>query len=493
MHRLQFFTQLFQHPDLYSVLVLTALGVVAVALVYLASRLDVTVILVTALMLEMFSGNWSLMGISIPLDRVVLVVALGALIIKGTGNVGERRIIWRPVHLALLCAAAWCAASGLIAGTITGHLGFYAFLDRFGLVPFALFCLAPVFFGTARQRNILLVGLVFMGLYLGLTGCLEGAHIYKLVFPRYIANPYNGIQFGRARGPILESTGDGFCIFVGAAASVIGLYRWRATWARALCLLAIGADGAAIFFTLTRGVWIGAFVGAVAAMMLTRQTRRILVPLLVAGAVAVAGTLAVSSSIRSEVLGRTTSESPVWDRQNTDLAAVRIIKDLPLTGVGWENFVNVSPNYMVQQATYPITGVGIEVHNVFLSHAAELGIPGLLLWLLAFGGAVRRGLLPGKRYARPRSQGPPDELQLWRAATFAVLLCFLVEADLAPFSQALPNSLLWALLGLCAAPYTSALSARFLHSRPEALDLAAAAPAADGSAGVAPEPQPAYV
>ncbi len=65
----------------------------------------------------------------------------------------------------------------------------------------------------------------------------------------------------------------------------------------------------------------------------------------------------------------------MWDRQNTDLAALRIMKEKPIFYIGWDNFLNVAPNYMLQQPNYPITGLGIEIHNVFLSHAADPGDP----------------------------------------------------------------------------------------------------------------------
>lgn len=200
MHKLQFITQAFQHPDASNVVVLVGLAIACLAAVYVASRTDVTVLLVAALMLEMFSGNWGLMGIPVPLDRVAMAIALGALVLKGARNVGARRLVLRPIHLALLSALAWCAISGIIVGTIKTSLGFYAFTDRFGLFPFLLFCLAPIFFGTTRQRNILLTALVGMGLYLGLTGCLEGIHLYKLLIPRYIANPNVGIHWGGQEG-----------------------------------------------------------------------------------------------------------------------------------------------------------------------------------------------------------------------------------------------------------------------------------------------------
>ncbi|MGH9106894.1 MAG: O-antigen ligase family protein [Acidimicrobiales bacterium] len=457
MHRLHFLTQLAAHPNPANVAELLALGLVVVAACYLVSRIDVSVILVAALVLQLFSGNWGLMGIPIPLDRVAFIVALVALALKGARRVSRRKLVLRPLHVALLGAATWCAVSGILAGTLVGHLGFFAYLDRFGIDPFLVFCLAPLFFGAPRQRKILLVGLIGIGLYLGWTGLMEGAHLYRFIFPRYIADPNVGIQFGRARGPILESTGDGFCTFTGAVAAAIGLHYWSSGWKRWVCYATMVLDVVTLFFTLTRSVWLGGFIAIVGVMLMARRTRRMLVPLLLVGAVSLTATLALAPHLRSRAVGRTESQSPVWDRQNTDLAALRIIQEKPLTGVGWENFVNVSSNYMVQQPGYPITGVGIEVHNVFLSHAAELGVPGLALWLLGFLGAVRRGLwarrLPdgSDPYADPRDA----ELAVWRKGGLALLLFFLVVADLAPFSQALPNTLLWLWLGVLAAPYTS--------------------------------------
>ena len=457
MNRFHFITQLLQKPDAPDIALLAIMVLGALGLAYLLSRVEVTVLAILAILLEVFSGNWTLMSVPLPLDRIAFGIAWCSLLLKGARNVSSRRLVVRPVHIALLCAAVWAACSAIVTGTITGSLGFYALLDRFGIVPFTWFVLAPIFFGTARQRRLLVGALVGLGLYLGLTGTLEGLHLYKFVFPRYIADPNVGIQWGRARGPILESTGDGFCTFVGGTAAAIGLKLWKTTWVRCLCLAVIALDLATLFFTLTRGVWIGAFIGIVLPMMLTRQTRRILVPVLFVGALVLGATLAVSPTVRSEALGRAESQSPVWDRENTDLAALRIVVEKPLTGVGWENFINAAPNYMVQQAGYPISGEGLEVHNVFLSHAAELGIPGLLLWLLGFVGALRRGLFPGRRGAHRAAAYGPDEQDLawWRLGGFGVISCFLAIASFSPFSQALPNTLLWTWLGVMVIPYAS--------------------------------------
>ncbi len=500
MQRLHFLTQALQHPSVINVVTLAFIGAVVVAFCYLLSRLDVAVVLAAGIALELFSGYWSLVGIPIPLDRVVIALAVVVLVLKGARRVSARRLVLRPLHIAFLLAGTWALASAIVAGTLSQHLAFYELLDAFGLVPFAIFTLVPIFFGTARQRNILLATLVGVGFYLGLTALCEGLHLYQFLFPRYIANPNLGIQFGRARGPLLESSSDGFCIFVGGVAAAVALSAWRSCGARAFCYLTIALDGAGVFFTLTRSVWIGAFVGSVVAMWLSPKARRVLVPILVAGALVVGTTLAVSSQIRNEVSGRVSDLSPVWDRENTDLAAARIVKEKPLTGVGWGNFINVSGNYMWQQPGYPITGLDIEVHNMFLGNLANLGIPGFLLWFLAFAGAVWRGLLPLKpsRWhdacagpARPRAPASADEAwrEPWRLGGIAVVLCFVVVANLAPLTEAPANMFLWVWLGVLAIPYTSRLrpAGRAGSAAPALAAPALAAPALAGhAAGLRP-------
>ncbi len=126
MQRLHFLTQYLQHPTPLNLATLAALAVVGLAACYLLSRVDLSVIVVVGLFLQVFSGNWALMNIPIPLDRLLLAVALIVLIMKGARSVSTRRLVVRPLHLALLCAATWAAASGIIAGTLIGHLGFYS-------------------------------------------------------------------------------------------------------------------------------------------------------------------------------------------------------------------------------------------------------------------------------------------------------------------------------------------------------------------------------
>jgi len=462
MHRLHFLTQLVQHPSAANLATLVALAAVGIAACYLLSRLDVAVIIVVGMFLQMFSGNWALMGVPLPLDRLTLLVAMIVLALKGARWVSARRIVLRPLHLVLLVAAAWATASAIVAGTLFHSLGFFALTDRFGLVPLTFFFLAPLVFGSPKQRNVLLAGLVAIGLYLSVIAVLEGVHANSLIFPRYITDPSVGIQFGRARGPFLETTGNGFCIFSGTVAAALALGEWRSQWARVACWMVIALSAPALLFTLTRSVWIGAVLGTLGGMFFSKRLRRFVVPVIFAGVMVVGLALALVPALRNETINSVNREASIWDRDNMYLAALRVVETHPLTGAGWANFINVSTEYMRQQPGYPMVGFGLEVHNVFLSRAADLGLPGLFLWCLGLGGAMWRAL-SRKRPAPPLQRDElltADELspawwEHWRPGCVAMILCFLVIANLVPFSEPLPNTLIWTWLGVLAIPYTS--------------------------------------
>ena len=88
-------------------------------------------------------------------------------------------------------------------------------------------------------------------------------------------------------------------------------------------------------------------------------------------------------------------QRPIWDRYNSNAAAVRAIKDKPLFGVGWQAWTEKNATYLRQSDDYPLTGTQIEIHNVALSHAAELGLVGLALWAAAFASGIG-GAMPAK-------------------------------------------------------------------------------------------------
>lgn len=470
MSRLHQITSLLSHPTAGNLLILLALVATAAGLLVIAGKLSPTTLIALGTGGEIFSGNWKYMHIPVPLDRALLILGLVSLVLGGRRLVADRTLELRPIHLLLLVVATWATASALWAGTLTAHAGFFSLLDRLGYVPFLAFCVAPLLFGSGRKRRYLLAVLIVVGAYLGVVAIMEGVGLERFVVPSYIRNPGIGILFGRARGPFVEAAADGIALFMCAVAAAVGIVTWRRRAARMACVAVMLACGVGTIFTLTRAVWIGVAAGTIVALLAARGTRRFALPLLAAGALTVVVALAVVPGLHAKVTSRVSDSSSVYDRLNTDHAALRAVEQHPLFGLGWQTFQTKGPDYLRQATTYPLTGSGLEVHNVFLSHAVELGIPGSILWTLAFLGAIGGAIV---------RRGPP-ELLPWRIGLLAIAICFVVVASFGPLSYPFPNLVVWLWAGVTGVGHLSKSRADPDADRALASTLLIADPAAGG-------------
>jgi O-antigen ligase len=285
--------------------------------------------------------------------------------------------------------------------------------------------------------------LIIVGAYIGITNFFEGIGANALVFPKYITDPAVGIHFGRARGPFVESVADGLSLVMCSVAAAIGMTVWRRLWIRVACAGVIAISALGILLTVTRAAWIAAVVAAVVAMLAVKQWRKYLLPVAVLVVLGVFAALTLVPGLQEKADTRLNDESPVWDRYNTNNAAIRMIEARPLFGFGWQTFPTTGPDYMRQADKYPITSHALEVHNVFLSHAAELGLVGSILWLGAFLSAIGGALL---------RRGPP-ELYPWRIGLLAIFAAFMSVAMFGPLSYPFPNALMWTWAGIAGAPY----------------------------------------
>lgn len=417
-------------------------GVAGGGLVLLALTVDLAWTFSAAIVLSVLSGNAGQLGLPISPDRVAIAIGLTALAVRSATRARkgdpERSLPFTGAHWAITLAAVYAILSAAWSHTLTQHDGLYGLLDRFGLLPFLLFFLAPRIFPTERERMILVGALVGLGLYLGLTAAFESFGLHALVFPRYIADESIGIHYGRARGPFVEAVADGLALFACAVASAVALARWRRPAARRLALLVIALDLIGILLTLTRAVWVAAAIVPVVVLLSSPRLLRYTVPAVLGGVLLIGSAYFFVPGLSTKVGERSASKRPVWDRINTDDAALRMVAERPLLGFGWDRFRAESVNYVRQNPGFPITGVGINVHNVPLSHAVELGLIGLALWLLAFGAGV---LVPALR------RGPPG-LEVWRLGLLALALCWLIVANFGPLGYAFPTLLLWTWAGI---------------------------------------------
>ena len=155
-----------------------------------------------------------------------------------------------------------------------------------------------------------------------------------------------------------------------------GVLRWMA----AAC--AAGLVGI-ILLTQSRGVFIGLIVGlGPSAFSMARRRPKVLLTLVLFGVVGAAfvpsavwtrlsgiGQLASTSTIaQADPEG---SASQRWEIQKT---AFRVFQDHPVAGIGLGCYPLANKLYS------PVLGLR-DTHDTYLNLAAELGLPGLLLWL----------------------------------------------------------------------------------------------------------------
>ncbi|MGE0040124.1 MAG: O-antigen ligase family protein [Vicinamibacterales bacterium] len=226
----------------------------------------------------------------------------------------------------------------------------------------ALFMLVPVVYDLARgarARSVLTVILT-----IGAASALVGIVQYGVL---------NYDNLGRRPQGTLSHwmTYSGTLMLVITAAVARLLYDRRdRMWAAAIMpALIVG-----LVLTFTRSAWVGAAVG-VGVLFLTKDFRLVaLLPILVAGVVALAP---------PQLTDRVYSMFDMNDPTNRDRVAmleagVAIVRDHPITGVGPDMVSVVYPDYRVPDA---VQADNPHLHNVPMQIAAERGLPALALWL----------------------------------------------------------------------------------------------------------------
>jgi O-antigen ligase len=222
-------------------------------------------------------------------------------------------------------------------------------------------------------------------------------------------------------------------VLCGAAAS-----RWRAVLPAAIALLVVGLAA-----TESRGGMLACLVALVAACVVMRGRRMevlavALVTVLIAG---------VWISENPSVLERITSaqEDRGSGREDLWLVARRMAGDHPITGVGPDNFVVRSSEYVRRPGALDYVELVVDrphvVHNTYLQMLAETGVVGLGLWLALAVTALASALRAARRFERSGRRA----LVLLARGVFIADLGLLVAMF---FISAQATATVWVLLAL---------------------------------------------
>ncbi len=462
---------------------LVLIGAGGLAFALCAARFEPAALLSLAIAGAMFSGFGTYIGLPISPDRPLFALALGAAITGlPFGDDDRPRLRWRPVHTWMIATVLMVIALGMTNDSWSVDVAIFALLDRLGIVPFLAFSIAPLLFRDDRRRAWLSGVMVGCGWYLSITAILEGFGLRSMVWPAYINDPTVGLHFERARGPFVESTGMGLSLLGCYACAVVAVFTWKRTGLRILAALLLPAALLGMLFTLTRAVWLAAVVSSAVGILMHPRARRYTLHLGLAGVMVILLALVTVPGLSDAVTERRNERVAVWDRFNSNEAAIQAFADKPLTGIGWGLFAKRSDPYLWQSDNYPLTGHRIEVHNVLLSRLAEIGLLGTVPWLLTLAVGLGRAVL------RPSTAA----LEPWRLGLAMFGSAWATMGAFGPISTALPNLLLWTMGGVVSAPYLvrasrTAMAATSPPRRAERRPIGAGAPGpAPLPAGVTP-------
>lgn len=316
-----------------------------------------------------------------------------------------------------------------------------------------------------KQSGSLVAGVVFAALVLTVCESMEdirrllgvlvavavGIAVPAALTTDYAAYYGGALVVGRPEGVFIEPNELGsFCAMTALVAAGLAFgartRRGRAAAVAAVALLATG-----IVVSLSRGAWIGTFMGLGVILITLRGARRaalLVLPLLLYFAFAENGARdnPQVQVVEERVQALTNVDQPYENRFAIWREALRQVQLDPWTGQGPGNFAIASRRH----ASESLTVYAAHAHNMYLNVSAELGLPGLaallgLISSLAF--AARQALR-----ATPASDAPRD-----RAVIAGVAAALAALAALGVFHMFVGNAIIdgtiWALVGFLLAAW----------------------------------------
>lgn len=198
---------------------------------------------------------------------------------------------------------------------------------------------------------------------------------------------------------------------------------------------------AAVYLTYNRSGWLAALLSLLVSALVFPRFRRLGLPLLAAGAIAIAlawgtGRLSLEDSAAGE---RLTAESPVDYRLEALQTGLQLVRQNPALGVGWGSFGRLA----ARAGFRPGANVHVlpSTHNSYLNFLVSGGVF-LLGAYLALMAAVALALL--RLTLRFRRQAPPSPL----LAAWVILLAYVLPTGAFDNNYSIyANIVFWSVMG----------------------------------------------
>jgi hypothetical protein len=267
------------------------------------------------------------------------------------------------------------------------------------IIPF-LACLFAAWIGfDQREIKAFQDGLIGLAWYSGFVSILERTPFVDRVLPFWIGDPSlrpfdlyqdQWLDLHRSGGPLLQPAFNGLLIGMVLLIIVLrsrkGITPYHAV-ATFFCL-------AGAFFTYTRGVLLAILLALLwfpGWPQSKKQANKRRIILVVSAVLILAAGLAAGGSAVHE---RLEDSDNIFYRFQLWGAALRLVAMHPVTGVGFFNFGtamgSVQQGFGSLQREYHDIETGVASHNTALTVLVEFGMPGLVIFVLAFWKLVQQ-------------------------------------------------------------------------------------------------------
>lgn len=318
-------------------------------------------------------------GIGIPfldqirIDRILFLI----IVIFFLFGAARRKIVLMPIskiEFFMIIFFIFAFASLLIGGANAdiedGKNKWLNALLNISIFPFVTYFIQKNIPYSKDSFKVILYTFCFLGCYLSITACFEHFSMERFVWPQAIMDPSQGTHFGRARGPFLESVAMGrilticFSCFVIMCVETSGLIK-------AVFFIFIFITTAAVYYTETRGPWIGFGLVLISILAAKTKMRRYAITLVVIILiVAIAGVTKKFSMSNGTLFSE--RQNTVVERQISYATTYKIFLSTPIVGIGFGKFRDAWFKYFPGYTPMDFDGS----HNTWLTMLCELGLIG---------------------------------------------------------------------------------------------------------------------
>ena len=315
---------------------------------------------------------------------ILILAFLGAGLFTGKVNLRSGITIEMTMMVFVLICVVSMIRTGFLPASPYFPSPWFVFITGY-LFPFIVYVYAKNYLRDENQVQLILHTLFFFGIYLCLIAPFEYFDLRQFVFPRYINDiKISELHMERARGPFLNAAFNGVGILIGFICG-LHLLEKKTGFTRFFYQVALLFFFPAVFFTLTRSVYLGLLIALIIFLRWYKTSfskwKLISLPL--------ALVLIVGIINSPRLLSKERREGGIYqvDEVNIRMALLEksyfMFSERPLMGIGLAQFIPASTRAYKGRTAFIAEEAGTQFqHNHLMGIATELGLEGIIVYLV---------------------------------------------------------------------------------------------------------------